>query len=112
MWALFTFRLVYLLEDEARISLPGLVTITKDPVHCVCLGLIGESMMSNVDKLGLAKSMMTISVEIRSSNLVFVMMTTTVAMNSLIFRGNYYSINACSSACRGARTAGLTVVGC
>ena len=90
MWALFTFRLVYLLEDEARISLPGLVTITRDPVHCVCLGLIGESMMSNVDKLGLANSMMTISVEIRRSSLVFAMMTTTVemnsvAMNSLIF---------------------------
>ena len=83
MWALFTFRLVFLLEDEARISLPGLVTITSDPEHWVCLGLIGATLMSNVDKLwGLASSMMTISVEIRSSNLMVVMMTTTVAMKT------------------------------
>ena len=83
MWALFTFRLVFLLEDEARISLPGLVTITRDPEHWVCLGLIGATLMSNVDKLwGLASSMMTISVEIRSSNLMVVMMTTTVAMKT------------------------------
>ena len=40
--------------------------------------------MSNVDnKLsGLANSMMTISVEIRSSNLLVVMMTTTVAIKT------------------------------
>ena len=40
--------------------------------------------MSNVDnKLsGLANSMMTISVEIRSINLLVVMMTTTVAMKT------------------------------
>ena len=84
MWALFTFRLVFLLEDEARTSLPGLVTITRDPEHCVCWGLIGATLMSNVDnKLsGLANSMMTISVEIRSSNLLVVMMTTTVAMKT------------------------------
>ena len=89
MWALFTFRLVYLLEDEIRISLPGLVTITKDPVHMVCLVLIGATLisrfsilLSNADTLSvLADNMMTISVEISRSNLIFVIVTTTVAMN-------------------------------
>ena len=82
MWALFTFRFVFLLEDEARTSLPDLVSITRDPVHLVCLVLIGETLMSKVDKLSdLAQIMMIISIEI-SSSLMFVMMliTTTVAM--------------------------------
>ena len=76
--------------------------MTRDPEHWVCLGFIGATLMSNVDKLwGLASSMMTISVEIRSSNLMVVMMTTTVAMKTDITDINY-SINACSSVCRGA----------
>ena len=83
MRAVFTLRFVFLLEDETRTSFPGLVTINREPEHCVFLGLIGVTLMSKVDTFcDLANSMMTISVEISKSNLMFVMMlmTTTVAM--------------------------------
>ena len=90
MCALLTFRLVIFLDDEARISLPGFVSITRDPVHLVCMGKVGAILMSNVVKLcGFANNMMIICVEI-SSNFMSVMLTTTVAiMLDWIFFDNY-----------------------
>ena len=88
MCALLTFMRAFLLDVEARISVPGFVSITKDPVHLLCGGNVGPTNISNVVKFcvsgelcGLANDLMIISVEI-SSNILYVILTTMVAIMS------------------------------
>ena len=75
MWALLTLRLVFFLDDEARICFPGFVSITRDPEHSVRMGRVGATLISKDDELGgLADNVTIIFVEI-SSNFMFVILT-------------------------------------